>query len=136
MRDLRELDQYRRKDATFSPRISEDKAGAFDVPYDKVVLLVLASVEAGWDHVSVSLPHRCPSWHEMSHVQRLYFKPDEDAMQLHVPIEDHVNCHPTCLHLWRPIFKKIPRPPAHLVGGERTETRRERRVRASNLRYR
>lgn len=79
-------------------------------------LRVIASSGEGWDHVSVSLPGRCPNWPEMEYVKRLFFKDSEAAMQLHVPPDDHINCHPNCLHLWRPLKGEIPRPPAILVG--------------------
>ena len=68
-----------------------------------------------WDHVSVSLAGRCPTWEEMCFIKELFFKPDEPAMQLH-PVKDYVNNHPYCLHLWRPLNAEIPLPPALLVG--------------------
>lgn len=79
-------------------------------------LRIIASWQLGWDHVSVSLPDKCPDWAQMERVKRAFFKPDETAMQLHVPPSDHVNCHPYCLHLWRPHFADIPRPPSIMVG--------------------
>ena len=70
----------------------------------------------GWDHVSVSAKNRTPTWAELEYVRKLFFKPHETVMQLHVPESDHVNCHPFCLHLWRPQNEKIPRPPEWMVG--------------------
>jgi hypothetical protein len=32
-----------------------------------------------------------------------------------VPIVEHINCHPYCLHLWRPHNVEIPRPPSWMV---------------------
>ena len=52
----------------------------------------------------------------MEHVKRLFFRPDETAMQLHVPPHEHINTHEHCLHLWRPQQEKIPRPPSYMVG--------------------
>lgn len=63
---------------------------------------VQASCGGGWDHVSVSLAHRCPMWEEMAWVKSVFFKEDEAVMQLHVADSKHINCHPYCLHLWRP----------------------------------
>jgi hypothetical protein len=82
----------------------------------RVFLRVIASTGEGWDHVSVSLSDRCPTWAEMEFIKRLFFEDDETAFQLHVPPRDHVNNHPFCLHLWRPQTVPIPRPPAILVG--------------------
>lgn len=79
-------------------------------------LRVIASSGEGWDHVSVSTESRCPSWNEMEFVKRSFFYPEECVMQLHVPEAEHVNHMPFCLHLWRPTFMVIPRPPNRLVG--------------------
>lgn len=68
-----------------------------------------------WDHVSVSLPNRCPNWPEMDYVRTIFWRDDETVMQLHVPRDEHVNCHPTTLHLWRPLLLAIPRPPQAAV---------------------
>jgi hypothetical protein len=78
---------------------------------------IIAASGGGWDHVSVSLDTRCPTWPEMSIIHRIFFKPDEVAMQLHVPESAHINNHPYCLHLWRPWSKlrKIPMPPRNFV---------------------
>ena len=69
-----------------------------------------------WNHVSVSLPNRCPTWMEMSHVKDLFFEPHEVAMQLHVAEEDHVSNHDYCLHIWQPVGLIIPTPPSIMVG--------------------
>lgn len=80
------------------------------------VLRIMAAAGDGWDHVSVSLVNRIPTWEEMEQVKRSFFEENETAMQLHVPPSDHVNHHPFCLHLWRPHKVEIPRPPAEMVG--------------------
>ena len=79
------------------------------------MLRVIAASGAGWDHVSISLASRTPTWAEMEYVKRMLFKPHEVAMQLHVPPSDHINRHPNCLHLWRPTSHPIPLPPKNLV---------------------
>lgn len=65
-------------------------------------LRIIVSDGMGWDHVSVSLATRCPTWEEMAAVKELVFRDDEVVMQLHPAKKDHVNYHPFCLHLWRP----------------------------------
>lgn len=109
MRDLRSLEK-------FALMMGED-GGAFEIPCHRtsVTLRVIASFGGGWDHVSVSLPNRCPNWTEMEHVKRPFFRDDEVAMQLHVPPSDHINLYPNCLHLWRPHNVAIPRPPSFMV---------------------
>lgn len=92
--------------------------GAYAVrsPIDHQALLVVVSWGLGWDHVSVSRTTRCPNWNEMTRVKRIFFRDDETAMQLHVPVAEHINYHPYTLHLWRPQHAEIPRPPSILVG--------------------
>jgi hypothetical protein len=82
-----------------------------------VELHVISTTNSRWDHVSVTAYGRCPIWEEMCYVKELFFEDTETVMQLHVPKDDYVNYHPYCLHLWRPQWKKIPRPPNSLVGG-------------------
>jgi hypothetical protein len=88
---------------------------AFTMPCGAVELRILASTTGGWDHVSVSLPSRCPRWAEMEAVKRAFFADDEVAMQLHVAVADHVNDHPFVLHIWRPQHATIPLPPSSFV---------------------
>jgi hypothetical protein len=120
MRDLHELDRYRlRGERVRAMYGSEDDAyvGAFAMPspIDGRELVIVASNDAGWDHVSVSRQNRAPNWTEMEHVKRAFFRDDEVAMQLHVPPSEHINVHPNCLHLWRPHQQPIPMPPGAFV---------------------
>jgi hypothetical protein len=125
MRNLHELDQYRDRgsDAVriLGPSAGDHRHGIFYIPVGGESLKVLASAGVGWDHVSVSLPDRCPTWDEMSIVHRMFFKPREMAMQLHVPASEHISYHPYCLHLWRPHHLAIPHPPPSLVGAPNEE---------------
>ena len=88
---------------------------SFDVRFGKVRLTIIASNSEGWDHVSVSLANRCPTWEEMCFVKDLFFWPGEWVLQYHPAKGDYVNCHPFVLHLWRPQDQAIPRPPVELV---------------------
>lgn len=69
----------------------------------------------GWDHVSVSLAKRCPTWDEMCWVKNLFWRPDECVVQFHPPAADHINYHSTCLHLWRRVDGDFPMPPKECV---------------------
>jgi hypothetical protein len=135
MRDLRELDRYRERGPhvrAFYGFDGDETCGMFLVPspIDQQPMAVVASCGEEWrpvreyegytglplwDHVSVSRKTRAPNWQELDHIYRLFFRPDETAMQLHVPKSEHVNTHPHCLHLWRPIGAEIPKPPAIFV---------------------
>jgi hypothetical protein len=77
---------------------------------------VICSDGAGWDHVSVSRRDRCPTWVEMHTIKLMFWDAEDCVMQLHPPASNYVNCHPFCLHLWRPQDQPIPQPPWQLVG--------------------
>lgn len=81
-----------------------------------VKLTVAASDQLGWEHVSVSLPFRCPTWDEMQWVKTKFWNDEEAVIQIHPPRSLYVNRHPYCLHLWKPIGHSIPLPPKEFVG--------------------
>jgi hypothetical protein len=81
-----------------------------------VPLRVIASDQGGWEHVSVSLPTRCPTWDEMSFVKGLFWSEEDCVVQFHPPRSEYVNLHPFCLHMWRPVGADIPLPPSWMVG--------------------
>ncbi len=117
MRDLTTLDQYRVSGQKLWGWDGDETCGAFVVPspIDRAPMSVIASSEGGWDHVSVSRRNRCPNWHELEHVAKLFFRDDEVAIQFHVPADHHINDHPHCLHWWRPRDAELPLPPAIFV---------------------
>lgn len=71
----------------------------------------LANDRSQWEHVSVSLEHRCPTWDEMQFVKEIFWKDEEVVIQIHPAKEDYINFHPYTLHLWRPQIDPIPLPP-------------------------
>lgn len=98
-----------------------ERGGVFIIPGPcnvelKVIVSDSIAPDFPWEHVSVSTRNRCPNWPEMDFIKRLFWDDDECVMQLHPPRCDHVNCHPYCLHLWRPTHLEIPRPPSIMVG--------------------
>lgn len=123
MKSLNSLARYRQT----GPRIVEifgsvgdQHNGVFIIPSntDREDLRIIASANAdlgGWDHVSVSRAERCPTWEEMDFIHKLFFRPDEVCMQLHVPPKDRINIHPYTLHIWRPWVTPIPLPPSEYV---------------------
>ena len=92
--------------------------GAFLIPLktNRQTVLVIASDEGGWEHVSVSREDRCPTWAEMCEVKDIFFAPDEVVVQFHPARSEYVNFHRYCLHLWRPVGEQLPTPPAWMVG--------------------
>ena len=78
--------------------------------------IVASSKHQGWEHVSVSLEDRCPTWWEMCAVKEMCWEDEEAVMQLHPPRSDYVDFNEFCLHMWRPLRRQIPLPPSELVG--------------------
>ena len=97
-----------------------DDEGAFLIAYTNQqallitkasILTVVATRGDGWEHVSVSLTSRCPTWDEMNYVKDLFWEAEDCVVQYHPPKSEYVNVHPFCLHLWREIGHEFRRPP-------------------------
>lgn len=110
-------DKYRVTIGRMRSSAADGNNGAFWIPRKEgMPLRVIASNGDGWEHVSVSLDERCPTWGEMCRVKNLFWGSEDCVMQLHPPQSQWVNNHPYCLHLWRPIDSQIPQPPSIMVG--------------------
>lgn len=79
-------------------------------------LRVMFSSGYGWEHVSFSRRSRMPDYDDMCWIKQKFWGANETVMQLFVPADEHVNMHPYCLHLWRPLEAEIPKPPPFMVG--------------------
>ncbi len=100
--------------------------GYFEIDTAKGKLRVLSSdgkfgapagaPEHGWEHVSVSLAGRAPTWREMCLVKDLFWADDEVVVQYHPAKSSYVNVHEHVLHLWRHVSQRFPEPPHILVG--------------------
>jgi len=114
------VERFRIRNGCLGSDESEGNNGAFFIPYDlpgeRITLSVIVSDAAGWDHVSVSHPDRCPTWAEMCYVKRLFFRYDEWVVQYHPPPAENISAHDFCLHMWRPQRTDIVRPPSWMVG--------------------
>lgn len=108
--------KYRIRRGPIGSDDSIGNAGAFAVPHKKARFMVIASDSIGWEHVSVSMPDRCPTWKEMCLIKDLFWDPEDTVIQYHPAESEYVNNHPFCLHLWRPVGLDLPIPPSILVG--------------------
>jgi hypothetical protein len=90
--------------------------GAFVVPVGRVYANVIASDGSGWEHVSISIAGRCPTWDEMTKIAAYFWDDTDVLVQFRPAKEDYVNCHPYTLHWWRPVNVSIATPPSILVG--------------------
>jgi len=107
---------FRVRGGTMGTTDADGNNGLFFVrQVGKPPLRCIATDTGGWEHVSVSLPSAAPSWEQMCRIKLLFWDAEDCVMQLHPPQSDWVNCHPYCLHLWRPIGPEIPRPPGWMV---------------------
>jgi hypothetical protein len=105
---------------------SDGMNGTFIIPFVEGArtyrLACIASDQGGWEHVSVTdqttrrSQEHCPSWEMMCRVKRAFWDDEECVVEYHVPMNEWINEHPGCLHLWRPVGVEIPRPPALYVG--------------------
>jgi len=100
--------------------------GCFSVPGPRGDRLIIVASNAWdwdeaklplpkWEHVSVHVRGRTPSWAEMDFVKNMFWRDDEWVVQFHPAIADHVNLHEHTLHLWKPVGVEIPTPPKACV---------------------
>jgi len=113
-------EKYRVLSGLFSSQSTDGNNGCFEVKSIKLKrsLNVIASDGELWEHVSVSLHDRCPTWEEMCIVKSLFWDDDDLVIQMHPPESDWINNHNYCLHLWRKCDSNsyCERPPGILIG--------------------
>jgi hypothetical protein len=73
------------------------------------------SAPTGWEHVTVELHHRTPTWDEMCFAKNLFWKEEECVVEYHPPLSQYVKYNPHCLHLWKPKHAAIPTPSVSIV---------------------
>jgi hypothetical protein len=105
-----EIEQYRSNQP--APSQPGQINGAYRIGY----FAVIASDGQGWEHVSVSLRDRTPTWDEMCIIKDLFWDEHETVIQFHPKKSEYVNRHPYCLHLWKPSKGEIVLPPKWMVG--------------------
>ena len=87
--------------------------------YDKYTgkwLNFIFSYQMGWEHLSVSMPSRTPTWEQMCIMKDIFWNKNEACVEYHPREEGYVNNHKHCLHIWRPTHEPLPTPPSILVG--------------------
>jgi hypothetical protein len=116
------VDKFRKSHPMYPDTEFGDSCGYFEVERTdgdrKYTLRMISSgiqSRGGWEHVSVSIEDRCPSWDDMCFVKFLFWEPEETVLQFHPAKSDYVNIHEFCLHLWRQVGTKVELPPTNLV---------------------
>lgn len=121
MKDIKEIKQ------TTGLIIKKEKSNGFGGTYCifehkngtaklKQQLHFIFSWACGFEHLSVSTPTRTPTWDEMCIMKDVFWRDDEECMQLHPKKENYIDNMKYCLHIWRPINQAIPMPPNIMVG--------------------
>ena len=114
------LEKYRVLTGEWATKKGDDK-GLFFIPIRlgkpkvKVICANMDNPLMGWQHVSCSLPNRCPTWKEMAYIKKLFWGENVTVVQFHPGKSEYVNNHPFCLHLWRHI-EGHELPPSILTG--------------------
>lgn len=117
--NLEKVEKYRRAHPLGFAHKAGDDFGWFEIPTKiggPILRVMVAPTDEEWQHVSVSLAHRCPTWEEMCRIKALFWTEDETVVQFHPPKSDYINNHKYCLHLWCLKGREIPRPPSVFVG--------------------
>lgn len=109
------IEKYRITNGLYTSTRSNGNNGAFDIPTKKGTLWIIISDQLLWDHVSVSLKSRIPTWKEMCFVKNLFWEPEETVIQYHPAESKYINQCPFVLHLWKPQGIQIPMPPIEFV---------------------
>ena len=121
MKDIKEIKQ------TAGLIIKKEKTNGFGGTYCifeykngkaklKQQLHFIFSWGCGFEHLSVSTSTRTPTWDEMCIMKDIFWRDDEECMQLHPKKENYIDNMKYCLHIWRPINQAIPMPPNIMVG--------------------
>lgn len=95
------------------------------------------SYQMGWEHLSVSMPSRTPTWEQMCRMKDIFWNEEETCVEYHPAKSQYVNLHPHCLHIWRPIKcedfynepdskeELLPIPPHLLVGFKNEDEKKQ-----------
>lgn len=108
---------WRIRKGEFGSHDGEGNNGAFLIRKSNMWIKAIASDGLGWEHVSITIGEsgRTPTWEEMCFIKGMFWDEEDCVMQLHPAKSEYVNCHPNCLHLWRPTNTPIPVPPLRCV---------------------
>lgn len=115
---MKSLEEIRKTPNLFIEAETENDGlgGKFYDKYTGKWLNFIFSYQMGWEHLSVSMPNKTPSWDQMCLMKDIFWSEEEACVQYHPRKEDYVNNHKHCLHIWKPTDEILPTPPSILVG--------------------
>ena len=118
----RHLNRLRKTHPMYGKSEANSLYGFFVSMLNGAELRIISSGDKGndpentWEHVSVSLADRCPTWEEMCYVKDLFWEPCETVLQFHPTALAYINIHPYCLHLWKKAGTNHELPPTWMIG--------------------
>ncbi len=104
-------EKYRRLVGILSSNITYGNNGVFEIEG----ILCIASDGGGWEHVSVALPKRTPTWEEMCFIKDIFWEKEQTVVQFHPKESEYVNNHPYVLHLWKKSGEAFALPPKQMI---------------------
>ena len=122
LKNGKHLNRFRKDHPLLGKSPKDSLYGYFVVKFAGAELRIISSGNKGddprntWEHVSVSLVDRCPTWDEMCHVKGLFWEPCETVLQFHPTALVYVNFFTYCLHLWKKTGVNHELPPQWMVG--------------------
>lgn len=121
MFSTKRAEKFRRPHPLGFPQNPGDEFGFFEMPSLRggpIMRMIVSSPidEFEFEHVSISLAHRCPTWDEMCRVKDLFWDNEDVVVQFHPAKSEYVNLSKTCLHLWRWTKGIFPQPNKMEVG--------------------
>ena len=72
------------------------------IHFDRLKVLFDDGSVEGRVHISISHPKRYPTWDEIKFVRYELGPKDKDMVMYFPPMEEYVNIHPNCFHLYGP----------------------------------
>lgn len=102
LRRVRPLLPLVRPAGLLGPILSPPPVGAPNWRLDGMIILTTVQESGGaeWYHVSYSRPDRVPSHEDTCAVRAAMFRPDALVIAVYPPVDEYINQHPYCLHLW------------------------------------
>lgn len=115
MKELKEFEKYRIPDIA-DMFFKKDVMGKFIIPFENGTFEVTASNYMGWDHISIVVitkngMARIAASEEIERLKKMFFG-DEVTIEVHPKKKDYINIDEVMLHVWRPLGKDLPLPPA------------------------
>lgn len=109
-------EHYRVLSGPLKSSVLDGNNGFFVFKKHNIIYRIQASDGFGWEHCSITLDKkRTADWEELCMIKDMFWGETDCVVQYHPPKADHVNIHPYCLHLFRPVGGKIPRPPSIMI---------------------